>query len=409
MITLIPNSRYPILLTLVCLLASFSMSFGQDILYLTDNTRIRAKVLQVDTKVTCKLVDGNKPEVQKFPLKQVSLICFQEGDVQVFINGQNRLFPYNHLHYDKVILRSGKMVAADHLQLESDRARYINLNRQADGIFSTAKSSLIAIFYRDKTQEFFVPVARVAQYLMALKEPPFVPELDESQLPENRNTSETPPTAAAPSDPQPQKQNFEPATSQPPPSTPPVRKVVKTPPPARPTPKEKEGLPVDEAEFKRRALNKTRRLTQYITVISNKNTPSIEASKTITEAIVLFISDTCIVQVSNINSPNKIIEKPIRTYLTHVKLLKYDKVEIEWADVNYVGEIRKGPDGNYYGYVTFLQRFKGIKDQQVVYEDQTTKKVEVIFKGYSKLADGVSVDLWDVLLSNIKVEQTSRI
>ena len=76
-------------------------------------------------------------------------------------------------------------------------------------------------------------------------------------------------------------------------------------------------------------------------------------------------------------------------------------------EINYVGDVRKGTDGNYYGYVTFTQIFKGFKDGMLVYEDKTEKRVEVMFKGYTKSQQGSTSDLWDVLLSNIKVYQTS--
>ena len=82
------------------------------------------------------------------------------------------------------------------------------------------------------------------------------------------------------------------------------------------------------------------------------------------------------------------------------------RLRLPWVEVNYVGDIRKGQDGNYYGYVTFVQIFRGFKDGKIQYEDMTEKRVEVMFKGYTKFEGGQSSELWDVLLSNIKVEET---
>ena len=164
---------------------------------------------------------------------------------------------------------------------------------------------------------------------------------------------------------------------------------------------------IDVAEFKRRSLNKISRLSQYIAVISDKKTTSIEANKAITEAMALFINDMSTVQVSSIKSPNITREFPVRSYLERMSRLNYKKVEIEWADMHFVNEIRKGPDGNYYGSVVFLQRFRGFNDQQIVYEDVTLKRMEVVIRPYGKFQDSQTADLWDVFISNIKVEVTS--
>ena len=87
-------------------------------------------------------------------------------------------------------------------------------------------------------------------------------------------------------------------------------------------------------------------------------------------------------------------------------MLPYDKILIEWADLQYTSDFRKGVDGNYYGYIIFRQRFVAEKDNQVVYEDLTTKKAEVTLKSYNKNIEGQAIENWDVFLGDIRVQQT---
>jgi hypothetical protein len=82
-------------------------------------------------------------------------------------------------------------------------------------------------------------------------------------------------------------------------------------------------------------------------------------------------------------------------------------VEIEWTNVQYVSKLRKGPDGNYYGIITFEQTFKGYSgDNQLQYSDVTRKNIEVVLKTYNRNVEGKSVPTWDVFLSEIKVIST---
>ena len=165
-------------------------------------------------------------------------------------------------------------------------------------------------------------------------------------------------------------------------------------------------LPVSEAEFREKALRKTDQFSQYVKRVVDKGASRFEANKAINQAITLFVHDSSLVEVSNVKS-GKNFSYFIREYLYHIQELKYDKVEIDWAEISYVGDIKLGPDGNWYGSVTFLQIFKGFRDGRLMYEDKTLKRMEVILKGYEKIREGKTEVLWDVLLSNIAVEHTS--
>jgi hypothetical protein len=131
-------------------------------------------------------------------------------------------------------------------------------------------------------------------------------------------------------------------------------------------------------EYERKALAKTNDLKVYIQQLCDKTLEWIDADKFIDMAVGLFI-----------------------------KVIQYDKVEIEWTNVQYVSKLRKGPDGNYYGVISFEQVFKGYSgDNQLQYSDVTRKNIEVILKTYDKYVDGKAVPTWDVFLSEIKVIST---
>lgn len=86
--------------------------------------------------------------------------------------------------------------------------------------------------------------------------------------------------------------------------------------------------------------------------------------------------------------------------------MKYDKVVIEWYDVQYTSRLRKGADGNYYGFIEFEQRFTGMSGDNKTYEDITRKTVEIVLKSYEKRRGGESSLEWDVFLGNIGIAVT---
>lgn len=161
-------------------------------------------------------------------------------------------------------------------------------------------------------------------------------------------------------------------------------------------------------EFHNKGQQKVLELEGHIKQIGSKSTDLSTAMEATENAIILFDTENHTVQVSSINKPDKNKFK-IRKYLERLRLLPhYNEVEIEWANFQYASEFRKGPDGNYYGYITFRQRFTARTDVKVQYEDYTDKKIEVILKRYAKSVEGAPVENWEVFLGDISVMQTSK-
>lgn len=162
---------------------------------------------------------------------------------------------------------------------------------------------------------------------------------------------------------------------------------------------------VSQKEFEEKAIKKTKDLNSYLKILCTKSYGYEEHNKALDQAIQLFINEDAAVQVSSVTR-DEIKFYKIRQYLLRLKSLNYDRVEVEWTNVQYVDKLKKGLDGNYYGTVTLEQVFRGFMDGKVVYEDVTKKTATVVFKAYEKNAEGNTTEMWDVLLSDIGVVYT---
>jgi hypothetical protein len=169
-------------------------------------------------------------------------------------------------------------------------------------------------------------------------------------------------------------------------------------------------IKVDMKLFKEKALQKTGELSNYIAIITNKNTGRYDKNKGVDQACKLFVNEEASVEVSNVNT-KKVSRTHIRTYLTNLTYLygHFEKVVVEYVDITYVPEFRKGVDGNFYSVVTFVQKFEGFIDGKLVYGDLTKKDLTVVLKNYTKVdASGVLKNKWDVYLSDIGVQETVK-
>ncbi len=167
-------------------------------------------------------------------------------------------------------------------------------------------------------------------------------------------------------------------------------------------------IPVDMDAFEKRAIDKVKKFTDYVEKVLESE-DRYQKNVIIKQARILFVDDTCIVQVSNVNSDKK-KDYTVRQYFEHIKDVGkyYSRVDVTMGDVYYVSNLRKLDDGNWYGTVSFIQKFSGFKDDLLVYQDRTTKNVTVVLKIFEPEINGDRDVVWDVLLSNVLVEHTTR-
>ncbi len=179
---------------------------------------------------------------------------------------------------------------------------------------------------------------------------------------------------------------------------------------SRPETERKVKLSDEEQQyFSKRALRKTEALSFYLKVISDKDADVLYQDNAIQEALKLFVDKDKLVEVSSLHREQNITYK-IEEYLNNLRMLPYQKIELLWNQIQYINQIKQGPDGNYYGTITVEQVFRAYdKDNKVTYEDFTVKAIEIIIKPFNMIVDGDSIPKWDVFLSNIGVKQTEQL
>ena len=160
-------------------------------------------------------------------------------------------------------------------------------------------------------------------------------------------------------------------------------------------------------EYAAKALNKAEYLGYYLDLLCDRTLDIYDKDQAIENALKLFVHDSTLVQVSSVTRDRTSAYK-IKNYLKRLSLLNYDKVELVWRDVQYVTKFRLAADGRYYGAITVEQLFRGFKDGRPIYEDVTRKDVEIVLGKFRREESGATEYAWDVLLSNIGVEETRR-
>jgi hypothetical protein len=173
------------------------------------------------------------------------------------------------------------------------------------------------------------------------------------------------------------------------------------------------ALAQDELSFERKqaidslALEKVRDLSKYIKIVGSKETPFSEANRVIDRAEELFMNDAEI-GVSSLGS-NKITYYRVRKYMEHLMRLNYDRVEIEWYNIEYVSDLQRQPDGTYVGVITVFQTFRGYDQEgNLVYKDTTKKDITVYVKRKETQIGGRTIGFWDVLLGDMRVKETTN-
>ena len=169
---------------------------------------------------------------------------------------------------------------------------------------------------------------------------------------------------------------------------------------------EKELDSLEQVKISNLALEKVRELTRYITIIGSKNTKREIANQTINVAMELFINEECLMGVSSLRNPDNIQYFSIKEYFNRLRMLKYSKVKIEYAEIKYESDLMKMPDNSYGGAVSFYQTFIAYNEEGIAYIDHTLKVSEVNVRSEKQIVNGVEVRYWNVFLGDIRVKET---
>ncbi|MDP4290821.1 MAG: hypothetical protein Q8908_07045 [Bacteroidota bacterium] len=153
------------------------------------------------------------------------------------------------------------------------------------------------------------------------------------------------------------------------------------------------------------ALEKVRDLSKYIALVGSKETPWSEAQRVIQRAEELFMPGSEM-GVSSIYRP-EISYYKVREYFDRLMRLNYQKVNIDWYNIEYVSDLEQQPDGTFVGVITIFQRFEGFdKEKGLVYRDTTKKDITIYVKRKETQIGGRTIGFWDVLLGDIRVKET---
>lgn len=154
------------------------------------------------------------------------------------------------------------------------------------------------------------------------------------------------------------------------------------------------------------ALEKVRDLSKYISIIGSKSTDATEAIRVMNRAEELFMEGSEI-GVSSLNNANDIKYYVVRKYFERLNTLNYNKVDIDWYNIEYMSDLKRQPDGTYVGVITIFQKFSGYDAEgRLVYQDTTKKDITVFVKRKETQIGGRLIGFWDVLLGDMRVKET---
>lgn len=358
-------------LAAVCLLQM--QAYCQDKIY-TALSSTQAKILAInETTVTYKTNPASKATL-KLPIREVVLLFNQNGGyitskgfnwkdprtrqvVQSFLKQQSVQWPAD------VVINGDRSSVEGTITAETNDAVSIT---SATGVKQLPKKSIALIIYRNGKHATYTSANIVSDLLNELRGP-----------------------AGAI-------------------SKPPVALVTIEPTPAKPLAIDDLLTPIQKSEFEQKAKEKTYRFSNYLKILCDRSNPTSELNNAIDLALELFINDSADVETSSLNR-EVVQHRKIKRYLNDLKIVKYDHIELEWSNVQYVSDLRRAPDGTYRGTVTFQQTFKGFKDGALQYKDITTKTAEIILKTYKKVVEGTITTNWDILLGNIGVTETKKL
>jgi hypothetical protein len=154
------------------------------------------------------------------------------------------------------------------------------------------------------------------------------------------------------------------------------------------------------------ALEKVRDLSKYISIVGDKNTAFNESNRVIERASELFAPDSKI-GVSSLNSKD-IKYYTVRKYFERLMALNYNKVNIQWYDIQYISDLELQPDGKYVGVITIYQKFEGSDMEGMKYRDVTKKDITIYVEKKKTQISGRMIEFWDVLLGDMRVTETKK-
>jgi hypothetical protein len=156
---------------------------------------------------------------------------------------------------------------------------------------------------------------------------------------------------------------------------------------------------------------KINELKRFLDRIADKSKSYNSRVPLINDALQLFLKngENCFVEVTSLNQKGKKQRYKTRLYLNNLANLLYEKVTLEWYEINYVPKLTLRPDGKYEGVVTLYQKFtgKGKSKEFPDYVDVTKKNIQIIFEPQKAYKGDKVMIIWKAFLGDISVAETA--
>ena len=174
--------------------------------------------------------------------------------------------------------------------------------------------------------------------------------------------------------------------------------VAENKPESRPETKESKKLTAeDQKVYKAKSIEKMKELEKLLNSIVDIHSSRTEKDLAIKKAVKMFVSGSR-VEVSAVNNPNSKTNREIEEYLGRLSRLNYSKVNITYAEINFIDEFIPDNLGNYWGMASYIQTF-----ETKTFRDLTPKIQKIKLQQYEKIVDGTTEDKFEILLGNISI------
>lgn len=370
-------------LTIVCMVTGV---FSQDMIYTSNGSVITGKIIHIDADKISYSIPKNPGPAYSIEISEVLVAFNQYGNVISFpiAGGKAEIAGFMnapaHKQHDIVVTMDNKAFECDEVSLGRKDVKFKKIDGKKNKEEKLSKDDIAVVLYKNGKHEFGVnPAQATVPIRMTKAQIDQLTGVDQNlalTTDANANKKEISKKEATDTD-----------------------SEVAFP-----------GGPEEFESFRQKAITKVDEFGRYIAVIVDPKTPADKSNATIDLAFTLFVNADVRVEVSNVNTGVKNKYK-IKDYLKRLKLkgADYQEVEVSYADIGYASDFMKGPDGNYYGVVSFVQTFKGFVDGKVMYGDVTQRNITVILKLYEKMVEGQGKKMWDVFLADVGIQETRKL
>lgn len=396
------KQHLPLLLLFLGLTSSL---WAQDAIYTANGNRLNNAQLTdiTEDRVTFTVQQGDKLSTYNFQRQNV-LVAFRKGNFLIIkdlsadlgkAKQELQTFLTSTVWKDKDYLIQAVPFRVIPAKISYENDAVVNYLTDNNKSASISKGELIAILYSD---------GRHSLIREASEATPILASIDKQNISASSGVLDSsPPAAQSPStgvqtdvSKETEKTGQRSLSDEPTPTSEP------TPLPKAPAPKINKLVlsSADYQYYSQKALDKVEEFASYLKIIANKSYSDYDRNQAIDQAVRLFMPASTM-EVTSKSQPGS-RRYPIRTYLTNLKRLNYNSVDIEWTQIEYLKELSQAVDGNYYGVITGQQTFIGYGNN-TLYTDITQKNVRVKLERYHMVKNGQDNVRWNLLLGSIGI------